>query len=116
MTSINCIDRRFCTTKDIRYRKVIPLITGEYVSLKSMPGLCVKPCATSLALYLTTSLFSFRFRMNTHLNPTGKTFGGVGIASVNTFLLLSEANSACIASFHLGQSERFSHSTMVLGS
>jgi hypothetical protein len=66
--------------RDIRYRNVIPLITGEYVSLKSMPGLCVNPCATSLALYLTTSLFSFCFQMKIHLNPTGKTFGGVGIA------------------------------------
>ena len=38
-TSINCIDRRFCTASDIKYQNVIPLITGEYVSLKSMPGL-----------------------------------------------------------------------------
>jgi hypothetical protein len=52
---------------------------GEYVSLKSMPGLCVNPCARSLVLYLTTSLFSFRFRMKTHLKPTGKGSGGVGI-------------------------------------
>jgi hypothetical protein len=29
--------------------------------LKSMSGLCMNPCATSLALYLTTSLFSFLF-------------------------------------------------------
>ena len=82
-------------------------MTGEYVSLKSMPGLCVNPCATSLALYLTTSLFSFRFRMKTHLKPTGKVFGGVGITCENTSLLLREANSASIASFHLFQSERF---------
>jgi hypothetical protein len=81
-----------------------------------MPGLCVKPWATSLALYLTTSLFSFRLRTKTHLNPIGKTLGGVGIASVNTFRLLSEANSTWIASFHLGLSERFSHSAMVFGS
>src|SRR6185369_3693040 len=27
--SINCIDRQFCTARDIKYRKVIPLITGE---------------------------------------------------------------------------------------
>jgi hypothetical protein len=28
-TSINCIDRRFCTARDIKYQNVIPLITGE---------------------------------------------------------------------------------------
>ena len=28
-TSINCIGRRFCTVRDTKYRKVIPLITGE---------------------------------------------------------------------------------------
>jgi hypothetical protein len=71
---------------------VIPLITGEYVSLKSIPGLCVNPCATDLALYLTTSLFSFRLWTKTHLYPTGKILGGVGIADVNTFLLVSESN------------------------
>jgi hypothetical protein len=83
ITSINCIDRRFCTTSDIKYRNVIPLITEENVSLKSTPGLCVKPCATSLALYLTTSLFSFLLRTKTHLYPTG----GVGIMAENTSLL-----------------------------
>ena len=81
-----------------------------------MPGLCMNPYATSLALYLTTSLFSFRFQTKTHLNPTGKTLGGVGIADVNTFLLVSEAISAWIASFHWVQSERFLQSTMILGS
>jgi hypothetical protein len=79
MTSINCKDRCFCIARDIRYRKVIPLITGEYVLLKSTSGLCVKPYATSLALYLTTSLFSFPLRMKTNLNLTGKVLGGVGI-------------------------------------
>jgi len=28
-TSINYIDRRFCTASDIKYREVTPLITGE---------------------------------------------------------------------------------------
>jgi hypothetical protein len=69
-TSINYKDRYFYVARDIRYRKVIPFITGEYVSLKLMSGLCVNPCATSLTLYLTTSLFSVRFRMKPHLNPT----------------------------------------------
>jgi hypothetical protein len=115
-TSINCKDRCFCVVRDIRNQKVIPFITGEYVSLKSTPGLCVKPCATSLTLYLTTSLFLFLFLNETHLNPTVKVLGGVGIMSVNTFLFLSELSSASIASFHLFSSKCFLHSTMVLGS
>jgi hypothetical protein len=69
MTSINCKDRSFCIARDIKYRKEIPFIIGEYVSLKSTPDLCIKPCATNLTLYLTTSLFSFLFQMKTHLNP-----------------------------------------------
>jgi hypothetical protein len=97
-----------------QYRKIIPFITGEYVSLKSMTGLYVNPCSTNLALYFITSLFSFLFQMNTHLNPIGKILRGVGITSVNTFLFLSELSSASIASFHLFQSERLLHSAMVL--
>jgi hypothetical protein len=93
--SVNCKDR------DIKYQKVIPFITGEYVSLKSMSGLHINPCAISLALYLTISLFLFLFQMNTHLNPKGKILGRVGITSVNTFLFLSELSSASIASFYL---------------
>jgi hypothetical protein len=50
--------------------------------------------------------------MHTHLNPTGKILGGVGITIVNTFLLLSELNSASIASFHLFQSEYCLHYVM----
>jgi hypothetical protein len=116
MTSINCKDRCFYIDRDIRYQKVISFITREYVSLKSTLGLCVKRCATSLILYLTTSLFSFLFQTKTHLNPTEKVLGGVGITSLNTFLFLSELSSASITSFHLFQSERFLHSAMVLGS
>jgi hypothetical protein len=115
-TSINCKDRRFCVARDIRYQKVIPFIIVEYVSLKSMLGLCVNPCATSLVLYLTTSLFSFSFRMKTHLNPTEWILGGVGITLLNTSIFLSESSSASISSFHLIQSERCLHSTMVLES
>jgi hypothetical protein len=54
--------------------------------------------------------------MNTHLNPTEKILGGVGITSVNTFIFLSKLSLASIASFHLFQSERLLHSAMVLGS
>jgi hypothetical protein len=113
-TSINCKYRCFWIARDIRYQKVISFITGEYVSLKSTLGLYVKHCATSLTLYLTISLFSFLFQMKTHLNPTGKVLGGVGITSVNTFLFLSKLSSASIASFHLFQSKRFLHSATVL--
>jgi hypothetical protein len=112
--SINYKDRCFCIARDIRYRTVIVFITGEYISLKSTSGLCVKPCATSITLYLTTSLFSFLFRTKIYLNPIGKVLRGVCITSVNTFLFLSELSSASIASFHLFQSERFLHSAMVL--
>jgi hypothetical protein len=115
-TSINCKDKFFCIASDIRYQKVIPFIIGEYISLKLTPGLCVKLCATSLALYLTTPLFLFLFRTQIHLNLTGKVLRGVCITSVNTFLFLSEFSSVSIASFHLFQSERFLHSVMVLGS
>jgi hypothetical protein len=80
-----------------------------------MSCLYVNLCVTSLALYLTTSLFSFRLRMNTQ-NPTWKILRGVDITLVNTFLFLNELNSASIASFHLFQSECFLLSTMVFGS
>jgi hypothetical protein len=100
-TSINCKDRWFCIVRDIRYQKVIPFITGEYILLKLTLSLYVKPCATSLALYLTTSLLSFLFLAKLHLNPTWKVLGGVCITSVNTFLFFSELSSASIASFHL---------------
>jgi hypothetical protein len=76
----------------------------------------VNPCATSLALYLTTSLFSFHFQMKTHLNPTGYVLGGVGITLLNTSLFLSESSSVSIASFHLIQYKHYLHSAMVLGS
>jgi hypothetical protein len=56
-------------------------ITGEYVSLKSMSVLCVKPCARNIALYLISSLFAFLFRTKTHLNPIIMVLGGVGITS-----------------------------------
>jgi hypothetical protein len=87
-TPINCKDRCFYIVRDIRYQKVILFITGVYVSLKSMPGLCVNPCEISFALHLTTSLFSFCFWIKTHLNPTGWILGGVGITLLNTSLFL----------------------------
>jgi hypothetical protein len=59
-----------------------------------MLGLCANPYATSLALYLTTSLFSFNFLTKTYLKPIEKTLEGVGIADVNIPLLVSNAISA----------------------
>jgi hypothetical protein len=85
MTSINCIDRYFYIARDIKYQKSIPFITREYVSLKLMSGLCVNPYATSLDLYLMTSLFSFGFWMKTYLNPTRWILEGVGITLLNTY-------------------------------
>jgi hypothetical protein len=116
MISINYKDRCFYIVRDIIYHKVISFITREYVSLKSISGLYMNPCATSLDLYLTTSLFSFHFWMKTHLNLIGWILGSVGITLMNTSLFLSESSSASIASFHLIQSECCLHSAMVLGS
>jgi hypothetical protein len=95
-TFINRKDRCFYVAKDISYQKVIPFIIEEYISLKSMPGLCVNHYATSLVLYLTTSLFSFYFQMKTHLNLTGWILGGVGITLLNTSIFLSESSYASI--------------------
>jgi hypothetical protein len=113
MTSINCKDKCFFIARDIRYQKVIPFIIGEYVSSKSMLGLCVNPCVTNLALYLTTTVFSFCFQIKTHLNLTRWIRGGVGITLLNTCLFLNELSSALITSFHLIQFERSLHSNMV---
>jgi hypothetical protein len=71
-TSINCKDRCFCIARDIRYHKVIPFITREYVLLKLTLGLYVKPYATSLVIYITTSLFSFSFLNKNPLEPKRK--------------------------------------------
>ena len=39
-------------------------MTGEKLSVKSIPGICAKPCATSLALKI-----AFFFSLNTHIVP-----------------------------------------------
>jgi hypothetical protein len=98
--SIPYKDKCFCIVRDIRYQNFIPFITGEYVSLKSMLGLYVNPCATSIALYLMTSLFSFHFQMKIYLNWIGWTLEGVGIILLNTSFF-SEPSSTSIASFYL---------------
>src|SRR5438105_4173395 len=90
------------TTNDIKYRNVIPLITGEYVSSKNDDGslrepLCYKPRFVSHHLIL--------LQMKTRFDPTRNVFGGVGITVVNTSRLLSKCNSTSIGSFHLIQPE-----------
>jgi hypothetical protein len=112
-TSNNCKDRKHYIIRDIKYRMVIPFITGDYVSLKSMSGLCVNPCVTILDLYLTTSLYSFYFWINTHLNLTPKILGCICITSVNIFLFLNKLSSTSIASFHLFQIECLLHFVIV---
>lgn len=48
-----------------------------------------KPRATSLALYLVTSLFSFLFLINTHLYPTGLSPYDVSTSGVKALLFES---------------------------
>jgi hypothetical protein len=81
---MRCMERPFWAANDIKYRNSILLVTGEYILLKSMPGLRLNHCAISLVLYVITSLFSFLLRMKTHFDPTGKMLRGVGITDENT--------------------------------
>jgi hypothetical protein len=53
-----------------------------------MTGLYVNPCATSLALYLTISLFLFLLWMKNHFDSMGKILR-VGITDENTSHFLS---------------------------
>ena len=75
-----------------------------------------RPCATNRALYLMISLFSLRFRTNTHLFPTGFILAGAWTTGLKTSRLINECNSACIASLHLGQSFLCLHSFVFCGS
>ena len=72
--------------------------------------------ATSPALYLMISLFSLRFRTNTHLYPTGFTPLGVWTTGQKTSRFINKFNYAYIASFHFGQSFLFQHSSTFCGS
>jgi hypothetical protein len=56
MTFINYKNRCFCIVRDIRYRKLISFITEEYILFKSISGLYVNPCATSLIFHLIASM------------------------------------------------------------
>jgi hypothetical protein len=99
-TSINYKDRCFYIARDIRHQKFIPFITGEYVSLKSTSGLGVKPCATSLTLYLTTSLFLFFLNKNP-LEPNRKGSGRCmhHISEHLSFLKRVKLSFNCLFSF-----------------
>jgi hypothetical protein len=59
-TSINYKDRCFCIARDIKYQNIIPLITREYVSLKSTLSLhktlCNQPHFISYNLIIFVSL------------------------------------------------------------
>ena len=81
-----------------------------------MPSLCEKPCATKRALYLMISLSSLRFRTNTHLFPTGFYTCRCLDYRSKTSRFINECNSACIASFYLGQSFLCLHSFVFCGS
>jgi hypothetical protein len=115
-TSIKCKTRCFCVARDIRYWKVIPFITGEYVLLKLISGLCVNPCATSICLISHNLIVLIPFPNKNPLEPDRMILGGVGITLLNTSLFLSESSSVSIAFFHLIQYERCLQSAMVLGS
>ena len=91
-------------------------MTGEYVFSYSMSSLYKKPCATNRVLYLMISLFSFRFRRNTLLYPTGFTSSSVWTTSPKTFCFVNEFNFAYIAFFHFGQSFLCRHSYTFRGS
>ena len=79
-------------------------------------SLCAKHCSTNRTLYLMISLFSLRFRTNTHLYPTGFTPLGVWTTCPKTSHLINEFNSVCIASFNFDQSILYRHSSTFCGS
>ena len=54
---------------EINTRMDVILVTGEKVSKKSIFSFCLKPLATSLALYLSIVPSGFSFFLSTHLQP-----------------------------------------------
>ena len=61
------------------------------------------------------SLFSLRFRTNTHLYPTCFTSSGVWTIGPKTSCFVDKCNSTYIASFHFGQSFLCRHSSTFRG-
>jgi hypothetical protein len=80
------------TTKLIKNLYVIASNTREYIYLYSISGFYKKPCAMSLALYLTISFFSLSFRTITILYPTSNTPSGAWTAGPNTSRFANEFN------------------------
>ena len=103
------------TAKLIKKWNVTTSMTGEYVFSYSMSSLYKKPCATNCTLYLMISLFSLRFRTNTHLYLIGFTSSGVWTIGPKTSHFVNEFNFTCIASFHFGQSFLCRHSSTFRG-
>ena len=70
------------------------LVTGEKVSKNSRPSSCLKPFATSLALYFSIEPSGFNFFLKTHLQQIVLQLGG---KSTNFQVLLEIRDS--ISSF-----------------
>ena len=66
------------TAREKINRIVVGLITGLKVSSKSKPGICVYPCATRRALYLSMDPSSLNLVRYTHFDPTMFVFTGLG--------------------------------------
>ena len=115
ITSMRRISNPSETVKLIKKRNMIASMTGKYVCTQSIPGLYKKPCVTKHALYLMISLFSLRFRTNTHLYPTGFTSSDVWTTSPKTSHFVNEFNFAYVTSFHFGQSFLCQHSSTFRG-
>lgn len=63
--------KRLSTTQMARKLRNDSLLTmGAKVLEKSIPYICEKPCATSLALNLATNPSVLYFTLKTHFDPT----------------------------------------------
>jgi hypothetical protein len=61
------------------------LATGAKVSSKSKHFICEKPCATNLALFLTTTPSLLCLFLKTHFVPVIEWLGGGGISFQTLF-------------------------------
>lgn len=68
------------------------LATGEQVSKKSSPSLCVYPLTTSLTLYLSTEPSELSLILYTHLQAMGVLPGGKGVRTQIFFFFLKDTN------------------------
>ena len=74
------------------------LVTGEKVSKNSRPSSCLKPFATSLALYLSIEPSGFNFFLKTHLQPIVLQPGGKS-TNFQVLLEIRDFISSSTASF-----------------